>query len=252
MHSCKTCIFVGPTRIPAVPDCFSILPPAVGGSVFRAVVGGYRRIGIIDGYFGNVPAVWHKEILFALSEGVEVCGAASTGALRAAELAPFGMRGFGLIYRLYRSSVLTDDDEVCVTHLSARYNYAALTHAMITVRIILRRLRRRGLLSLGEERIVCQNVKAMHFSKRNDAAIRNAARAIGRDPERLLHEFTNQYVDVKALDASCLIRYLAANTVVMDHSRDWSFPETLSWRDQFVRELSDVPPLGVDGATLFE
>ena len=61
----------------------------------HAVRRGVRVIGLVDGVFERVPAVWHKEILFALSEGVHVYGAASMGALRAAELDTFGMRGVG-------------------------------------------------------------------------------------------------------------------------------------------------------------
>ena len=55
-------------------------------------------IGIIDGYFEIVPTVWHKEILWAMAQGIHVFGAASIGALRAAELDAFGMRGIGRIY----------------------------------------------------------------------------------------------------------------------------------------------------------
>lgn len=50
----------------------------------------------------GVPAVWHKELLYTLQEGVEVCGASSMGALRAAELESFGMLGVGVIFQAYR------------------------------------------------------------------------------------------------------------------------------------------------------
>ena len=58
-----------------------IVPVSVLEARWPGGEAGYRRIGIIDGHFGNVPSVWHKEILFALSKGVEVSGAASMGAL---------------------------------------------------------------------------------------------------------------------------------------------------------------------------
>ena len=45
----------------------------------KAVIEGATVIGLIDGFFENVASVWHKEILFALSEGVQVFGAASMG-----------------------------------------------------------------------------------------------------------------------------------------------------------------------------
>ena len=84
-----------------MPDGISRYGPVALGSVYRAVEAGYRRIGIVDGLFGNFPAVWHKEILFAIASGVEVSGAASMGALRAAELSRFGMIGSGRIYRMF-------------------------------------------------------------------------------------------------------------------------------------------------------
>ena len=61
------------------------------------------RIAIIDGLFEQVPAVWHKELLFAMARGVEVSGAASMGALRAAELHAFGMIGVGPTFAAYKS-----------------------------------------------------------------------------------------------------------------------------------------------------
>jgi hypothetical protein len=45
--------------------------------------------------FDSTPAVLHKEILWAMDRGVGVSGAASMGALRAAELHWYGMVGVG-------------------------------------------------------------------------------------------------------------------------------------------------------------
>jgi hypothetical protein len=59
--------------------------PAARGDILQAVEDGARAIGIVDGYFGEMPSVWHKEILFALQQNVIVAGGASMGALRAAE-----------------------------------------------------------------------------------------------------------------------------------------------------------------------
>ncbi|MDO8943743.1 MAG: TfuA-like protein, partial [Desulfobacterales bacterium] len=63
--------------------------PAAQGDVYRAALERPSAIGIIDGYFDRVPSVWHKEILWAMSQGVPVFGGASMGALRAAELETF-------------------------------------------------------------------------------------------------------------------------------------------------------------------
>jgi hypothetical protein len=83
-------VFIGPTL--AAEEARAIwpdavyMPPVRQGDVYR-VVTRLRpdAIGIVDGYFAHVPSVWHKEILYALAEGVPVYGSASMGALRAAE-----------------------------------------------------------------------------------------------------------------------------------------------------------------------
>ena len=125
-----TVIFVGPT-LPAaevarrMPGA-EVRPPVAVGDVLRlSRKRSLTRIAIIDGYFERMAAIWHKEILVALSRGIAVWGAASMGALRAAELAPFGMVGVGTIYRAYAAGQLVADDEVAVAHLPAEYAYAA-------------------------------------------------------------------------------------------------------------------------------
>lgn len=134
-----TLVFVGPTlpadevraRLPGA----TVLPPAAVGDVLRASRRrGVRRIAIIDGYFEQMAAVWHKEVLVALERGIAVYGAASMGALRAAELAPFGMIGVGTIFRDYARGTLVADDEVAVAHLPAEYGYRAVSDALVNIR----------------------------------------------------------------------------------------------------------------------
>src|SRR5512139_3546591 len=114
-------VFLGPT-LPGhdaarILDA-SYLPPAAHGDVLRATLAKPQMIAVIDGYFERVPDVWHKEILCAMARGIHVFRASSMGALRAAELAEFGMEGCGKIYEAFANGVLTDDDEVAVTHAS--------------------------------------------------------------------------------------------------------------------------------------
>src|SRR5512147_3214094 len=94
-------VFLGPTlahtEARSVLDA-TYLPPAGQGDVYRAALKRPWAIGIVDGYFERVPAVWHKELLWAMSQGIHVFGAASMGALRALELAPFGMIGVGSVF----------------------------------------------------------------------------------------------------------------------------------------------------------
>ena len=116
-------VFCGPTIprgavLEILPEAV-VHPPAQQGDLYRAALQGPDAIALIDGYFRQVPSVWHKEILWALSNRIPVYGAASIGALRAAELDTMGMVGVGSVYAAYRDGLLEDDDEVAVAHASA-------------------------------------------------------------------------------------------------------------------------------------
>lgn len=133
-------IFTGPTLSPEDGRAelnATYLPPVSQGDVYRATLDRPQAIGIIDGYFECVPAVWHKEILWAMTEGIYVYGSASMGALRAVELAAFGMEGVGTIFEAYRDGTLEDDDEVAVAHGPAETGYRPLSVAMVNIRFTL-------------------------------------------------------------------------------------------------------------------
>lgn len=147
----KTLVYVGPT-LPAdavrkILPAATVMPPAAVGDILRASRRrDVARIALIDGYFERMAAVWHKEILVAIERGIEVWGAASMGALRAAELHPFGMRGVGTIYQWYKRGVITADDEVAVAHLPAEYGYRATSDALVNIRYSLQDHKRRDAL----------------------------------------------------------------------------------------------------------
>jgi hypothetical protein len=101
----------------------TVLPPVAAGDLLRLSLSAGDVVGIVDGYFSQVGAVRHKEILALLSRGVRVLGAASMGALRAAELDCFGMEGIGGIYADYRDALLVADDEVALLHSTAEEGY---------------------------------------------------------------------------------------------------------------------------------
>ena len=82
-------VFLGPTLAEkdAQAELDAVyLPPVSAGDVYRLWRRRPRAIGIVDGYFDRVPAVWHKEIMWIMERGVHVFGGAGLGALRAAEL----------------------------------------------------------------------------------------------------------------------------------------------------------------------
>ena len=101
-------------------------PPAEAGDLYRAARAGAAVIGLVDGVFEDRPTVWHKEILWALAAGVRVYGAASLGALRAAECAAFGMEGVGAIFARCRSGDLEDDHELALAYAPRELDYTPL------------------------------------------------------------------------------------------------------------------------------
>ncbi|MFL6589632.1 MAG: TfuA-like protein [Chthoniobacterales bacterium] len=135
-------VFTGPTISPAearVELEAIYLPPAGEGDVYRVAQKRPQAIGIIDGYFQSVPAVRHKEILWAMSRGIHVFGSASMGALRAAELSDFGMEGVGAIFESFRDGTLEDDDEVAIAHGPPESGFMAGSEAMVNIRETLRK-----------------------------------------------------------------------------------------------------------------
>ncbi len=145
-------IFVGPSlaheeALAAFPPG-TFLPPARRGDIARLVMDEKPTvIALIDGLFDSVPAVVHKEILFALSRGVRVFGAASMGALRAAELWTFGMEGVGEIFERFRKGTWDADDEVAVTHGPAEVGYRAGSVSLAAIRLATESANERQLIS---------------------------------------------------------------------------------------------------------
>lgn len=214
----KSVVFLGPTLPPAVAATIFdavYLPPAEQGSVVRAVRT-YRpnAIVLIDGAFGKVPAVRHKELLWGLAMGVRIFGAASMGALRAAELGPFGMQGYGFIYRWYALTTLADDDEVAVAMCPPELGSAPLSEALINIRLTLRRALRAGVVTAEERRVMEALARDTHFVDRSYTRLLADARYHLRDEwaatlNRLADWFPLWAIDRKREDAAGLLETLA-------------------------------------------
>lgn len=176
-------VFLGPS-LPAAEAALhtsaNILPPARLGDVYDAVTRlGARAIGLVDGLWGATPAVWHKEILFALSRGARVFGAASMGALRAAELHTFGMEGVGEIFAAYARGELTDDDEVAVAHAPAEQGFLPLSEALVNIRHGLQLAEASGAISGETHARLLAHAKATFYAERSWPALFRAAPGLG-------------------------------------------------------------------------
>lgn len=171
----RTVIFAGPTlppsRRPISARSFGWRPPVRQGELYRAALERPAIIGVIDGYFESTPTVWHKEILWAMAQGIHVYGAASIGALRAAELDVFGMRGIGRIYEDFRDGVLQDDDEVAVMHGPAELGYPSVTEAMVNIRATLAAAVQAGVVTEDLAATLTATAKALFYKERTYEAL---------------------------------------------------------------------------------
>ncbi|CAM3646946.1 TfuA-like protein [Vibrio aerogenes CECT 7868] len=207
-------VFSGPTLSPQ--EARPILqadyrPPAKQGDIYLATLERPTIIVLIDGYFESVPAVWHKEILYAMSEGIHVYGCASMGALRAAELAHFGMNGFGSVFELYQQQVLEDDDEVALVHGPAALGYPAASEPMVNIRATLNNAVTREVITPDTASQLIILLKQLWYPDRSYARLLACAEPL-LDPlawQQLKQLTESETIDVKKQDARQLLAQLA-------------------------------------------
>jgi hypothetical protein len=204
-------VFLGPT-LPVGDAATELdatyLPPAAQGDVYRAVRQGASAIGIVDGLFQRVPSVWHKEILWALSEQVPVYGSASMGALRAAELAAYGMVGVGSVFARYLAGELIDDDEVALTHLDAEHGFRATSDAMVDIRATVERAVREGVVGEATGAALVAAGKGLWYPDRTYPSVVSGARGAVDDAELAAFDawWPSGRVSQKRTDAVAMLR----------------------------------------------
>jgi hypothetical protein len=227
-------IFTGPTLPPAVArrefDAV-FLPPVSQGDIIRVLEMRPTSIGVIDGYFENVPSVWHKEILYALSRQIPVFGSASMGALRAAELAPFGMQGVGAIFEAFRDGVLEDDDEVAVLHGPAELGYPSLSEAMVNIRRTLSDALAGGIIGEHTRRRLESLAKQCPYRDRSYAKLLADARqepGLRAETEAFARWLPEGRVDQKREDAVLMLRHMQCAPAAS--SAAFNFENTRLWQ----------------------
>lgn len=220
-------VFAGPTIDPA-----SVLeergdavihPPVSHGDLLRRGFCSDDTVLIVDGYYHQSGAVRHKEILQLLAEGVTVVGCSSMGALRAAELHPFGMIGTGEVFQMYADGIIDGDDEVAVAHTE---DYRPLSLPLVNLR--------HALTMAGTEQSdeVLARAKALPYTSRTWAALGPAA-----DDVRAYLAEHPEHADVKRADAVSALRGLDAlrSQIQVAGWQDtgWRTPYLTAWRAEF-------------------
>jgi hypothetical protein len=215
-------VFIGPTlprgQVAALLPRARILPPVRHGDLLRLDAHAGDMVLIIDGLFLQTASVRHREIMYLLGQGVIVAGSSSMGALRAAELWQFGMRGYGEVFRLYRDGEIDGDDEVAVVHGTAEDGYRAYSDPLVSIRVALRDAVGAGVLSPAEAGPMLAEAVAMPFRSRSFRALDTRTQAGPAEPgpaepgpaERFRAWRSGRDTDLKAADARLLLAGAAA------------------------------------------
>jgi len=232
-------IFAGPSFPPSKRPSVAGLewrPPLCRGDLYLAALDHPSFIGVVDGFFETVPTVWHKEILWAMAQGIHVYGAASIGALRAAELANFGMIGIGHVYREFRSGGLSDDDEVAVLHGPAEVDYVPVTEAMVNVRSTIDCALQSGIVEPNVAAVLVSAAKSLFYKDRTYELILKLAAERGlasEKIERFAEWLSHGKIDQKRIDAeemvSAILGHMRTNSTPFEAA--YQFAHTFAWEE---------------------
>jgi hypothetical protein len=241
-------IFLGPTltvdRARTELDAV-YLPPAAEGAIYQLRHRRPRAIGIVDGTLNHADAVSPKEILWAMEQGIHVFGGAALGALRAAELASFGMRGVGWVYESFASGVLDRDDEIAVAEHS---------ESMVNIRRTLQQANYEEIITAATLAIIVTAGERTFYRNRTWPSLLETGRAAGADRDelkRFLAWLPAGRVDQQADDAAAMLRemrgFLGTNPGRL--LVPWTMARTTEWEDVKNRAgtlpRSEVPLAGL-------
>ncbi|GLX19472.1 MULTISPECIES: TfuA-like protein [Streptomyces] len=168
-------LFVGPSAtgmtVP-IPDGIEVHPPARRESI-RRLIAQHSAPGVIllaDGTFHSYPAVGHRELREALESGWQVWGLCSMGAIRAAEMEPLGMRGYGTVFRKFADDPEFADDEVALVH-GLEPPFLPVSEPMVHIRAYLEHLGATGALSAEQVELTLDDFKNRWYAERTLPAL---------------------------------------------------------------------------------
>jgi hypothetical protein len=201
----RVVVTAGPTITAAdvrqlLPAAEVVAPIAFGHTYSYRLRAGDTLL-IIDGLLLQAPAVRHKELLELIGQGVRVAGCSSMGALRAAELAPFGMLGFGEIFDGYRSGILQADDEVALVHGEAEDGYPVMVDALVNLRATVTAAAGGGLITAEQATRIVNVASGLPFTHRGWQQVLSAAGVPAGQVGALAHQLRRARVDAKRRDA---------------------------------------------------
>jgi hypothetical protein len=209
--TCTVSVFLGPSLPPEQrirTPLVRYLPPAAAGDMLRLADSSPHRVVLIDGLFERAASPWPKEIIALMARGFDVWGAASMGALRAAELSKYGMVPVGAIAAAYAHGRINADAEVAVVHAPAALGFRPLSLAQIDARATLASAAHKQVISLRTARRIREISAGIHYKLRSWDAVLAATLGQVHEVElrRLASWLDGGAFSQKAVDAAAAIR----------------------------------------------
>lgn len=175
----KIVVFAGPS-LPTNPDLtweallerMQIRPPAQEGDILAVIDDRPRTLVLIDSYYFDgcdytVAAIKPQELISAITAGIQIIGAASMGAIYAAELSQYGVVGVGQVFEWFRDGILQGSNELVILHLPEEFGYQHVTIALVEVRYALQQLVNYRLVSSSSSQSFIQAIKELPFIERS-------------------------------------------------------------------------------------
>lgn len=208
-------VFLGPSL--KIDEARKILdadyyPPISKGDIYRIMASGVETIILIDGVLHRERSVWQREICDAINAGIKVYGASGVGALRAAELQAFGMKGCGTIFEWYRDEIIDGDDEIWPTYGDASDNFCPISEPLVNIRYTLLNAVKDGFLTTEQAEELISFAKKLYYPDRTyQQLLKNSV--LEQLSSLALADLTTylmtKQVDLKKLDAIQVLNWQA-------------------------------------------
>ncbi len=170
----KAVLFAGPSTFRLADELLTqsgmvVYPPAKRGDI-AALTGSCAEpctVILADGIFHSELAVGHVELREAISQGWDVWGVSSMGAIRASEMHHLGMKGYGRVFELFAADVDFSDDEVALLH-APMPPYFPITEPLVHTRFLIDHLHGSNLLGGDAAAAIIASLKARWFGFRTE------------------------------------------------------------------------------------
>jgi hypothetical protein len=191
-----------------------IRPPAKLGDLDQ--LGCEGVVAIIDGELDSNTMLPTDEIRRAIARGLDVRGASSVGAFRAAELQQSGMAGAGWVYDAFLKRRIAGTDEIAVAY--DPHSYRPLTIPLVNVRFCLDGLVS-GSITSAEASNAMAALKRIKLEQRDRRTVLLRLADIFGKPrlKAALKAVPAADTDIKARDARNLLRTLGADLIRRPH-----------------------------------